>query len=426
MASLKKFDAVSSRQVFFEQTITRLVTYWAVNEAVKNVDIELLDLEWENILTTIMLSLELPAMWEETKDLMEAFHKYMIRQGRTEVWRTLLGKAIDVSRQRQDIHGEATLTAFLAENCITASNRKEGVSLYRQAIRLARVSGNRIEKARIFVNLGFHFIEEGYGRRSEVLLTHALRIYEDLNHQQGIADSKRNLGTLYLRQGKWDAAEKHLKKVVQMSEQMNDDYKVVVVYCNLGVLFLERTQGKKALPYTQKALLYTQKAIDKAELIGAKPILGTLYMNLGLAHLLEDNVAQAEHYLRKAEPIFQASKDAFSLAQVVRHIGDVYEAKKDYAQACEYYELSIKRFQAMGNWSFEIESLTPLAYCQILSDDFANALKTIARAETLLVKYDAYWQERYSSRLEKLYDVLRDKKVLTSKSDNQTQVFDEQ
>lgn len=411
-------ESVSARQVYFEQTITRLLSYWLEHEAVQEVKLELLDAERDNILNAIMLSLEMPTVWLLTKDLIESFHKYMIRRGFTEVWQGGLGKAIDVARTQEDIDAETMLTALLAANYLGASNYKEAVRAYRRVIRLARVSGNLFEEARACTNLGSHLIDQGFWRRSEVLCSHGLKIFEDLGHQQGIAHSHRDLGFLYVRQEKWQDAEGHLKKACHMWEELQDDYKLMYGYQNLAVLYLEMNQAEPAFPYINKAL-------NKAKSSGGDAFLSALYMTLGVAHLLQEDFSLAEQHLKESEKIAQMYNDSFVLAQVVRHIGDVYEARKDYARACEYFELSAKRFRDMGNWNIEIEALGSLAECQILSDDFDKALKTLKRIEALLVKFDAKQREYYGRGLAEAYDSLREKGILTSSLDKWTRAFDE-
>ncbi|MBV7338385.1 hypothetical protein KFU94_61195, partial [Chloroflexi bacterium TSY] len=144
---------------YFVQRVLHMVKQWNATEAIHEVDVTILDHEYESVTGAISLGLTLEQGWAIVKPLIIAFTPFMERRGHWHTWHLILERAIDRAHSAEDLDGEITLTALLGRLCQRESRPKDVVYYYRRVIRMAQRSGNRFEEARACSNLGYAYID---------------------------------------------------------------------------------------------------------------------------------------------------------------------------------------------------------------------------------------------------------------------------
>ena len=325
-------DTTRSRQDYFQHAINRMVSYWNENEAIKNVQVDILDKERETILKAITLALDTNGAWSASKNLITTFTPYMERRGHWEAWHTLLHKAIEKSKEQQDLKGETTLTALLARLCQRQSRFKESVKLYRNVIRLAKQTGNKFEEARACSNLGYYFSQTPYWYRSEVLCCHALQLFTALESQHGLAHTHNHLGLLYMQKQEWKNAQTQFERAIELW-QSSDQHSLISAYNNLGSVF-------SFLNSPDQALHYFQKAHQQAELTGEEALKGLYLTNIAVIQFNKGKIETALKFAREAESIYKHHKD-HRLADTWFLLGEIYLKLEGWEKSSTYFESAL-------------------------------------------------------------------------------------
>ena len=327
---------------FFIQRVLQMVEQWEADEAVQDLEIDVLDQEYEAILKAISFGLELSQAWPVVKKLIIALPSYMERRGHWAAWHAMLERAIGVAQREEDLDGEITLTALVARLCQRESKPKDVVRHYARVIRLARRSGNQFEEARACSNLGYAYIDGGHWWRSEMLSCHALGLFEELGSEHGRAHTHNHLGLLYTRRSKWASAEQHLKNACTLWESKSDIHSSLLGYMNLGVLYVEMEHTESAIEYLQNAYLAAQSTGELSQI-------PRIWNTMAIAYRDSTDWTKAEEYAKQAEKLFGEYSDHQGLAHVWHNLGLIFSSSGNKALALQYFESSLELHRSLNN-----------------------------------------------------------------------------
>lgn len=335
-------ESSSDEAAYFVQRVLHMVAQWNEAEAVHEVDVTILDHEYESVVKAISLGLALEQGWTTVKPLIIGFTPFMERRGHWHTWHSILERAIDAAHRSEDLDGEITLTALLARLCQRESRPKDVVNYYRRVIRMARRSGNRFEEARACSNLGYAYIDEGRWWRSEVLSCHALEIFEELGGDHGRAHTHNHLGVLYTRQCRWVVAEQHLNIACKIWEEQKNGHSLISGYINLGLLFVE-------MENPEQAIRYLSKAYHSTEITGESSSTARIWNNMSAAYQLKLDWENAKLYAHKAEELFRKQSDYVGLASVWKNLGLIAFGCQCHDLARNYLEKSLETHLSLNN-----------------------------------------------------------------------------
>ena len=383
------------RTLFFQQAILNDLQYWRDWLTEQANDTAALDKEQKIIIKVLSfaLDLHLDEAWSLTCELIEAFAGYMERRGYWGSWNWILSRAIDAAKKREDEAQLAAIYHLLSRLQMRQSHFREGVASYRQTIQLARRIGDHFNEGRACTNLGFYYTERGYLYRAKVLCCHALRLFDEIGSNHGLAHTENHLGNLYIQQRQWDEAKQHLKNACDIWQEMADDYGLMLGFLNFGLLYLGMERGDEALSWSEKAL-------HQAELTKDVPRIGTIRNNIACAYLLKDEPIKAEKYAWQAEAIFRPLAHRLGLAQVEDSLGLAYLEQGKWKEAALYLEAALKAWRNLGNEYQEIEVMTDMVQYELARRNQAMAAERIGEVQQRLnqVHKDARY-EHLQSRL---------------------------
>lgn len=326
---------------FFIERVLQMVEQWREAEAVQEVDVAILDHEYQSVLKAISLGLELPQGWSTVKPLIIAFTPFMERRGHWHEWHSILERAIDTARCAKDADGEITLTALLARLCQRESLPKDVVYYYRRVIRMARLSGNKFEEARACSNLGYAYIDGGRWWRAEILSSHALEIFKELGNEHGLAHTYNHLGILYRSLGQKELAEQNLTQACQLWQANQDNHSLFNGYMNLGNLYTR--MAKPAL-----ALEHFTKARKIAEQTGESTAMANLWNNMAILYRQTSDCQKAEKYAKRAEKLFRQQANLIGLAAVWNNLGLIAHETDEHVKALNYLQESLTLYQNLN------------------------------------------------------------------------------
>jgi len=378
MVDINLVDSPGRTQVF-KQAVLANLEYWQSWLGIELTDMATFDQERQTIVRAISFALDLEGLgWPAARQLIETFSPYMERRGHWEMWGRVLSRAVRVARQVKDEAGLVILSALLARLLSQQSRLKEATYYYRRTIRLARQIGDSFNEARACTNLGFHFIERGHWYRSEVLCCHALKIFNALDNSHGLAHTENHLGILYREQGRWETAREHLEKACAIWQAMGDEHGLMRGLINLGGLHITRKQPDAALTQLEKALQLAQSTGEETT------TLGIIYDNMGIAHRLKGNLAEAEGYLKQAETIFRQFSNLMEQARVWYSLGLIYFSQGKESQAIALLEATLDAWRTLGNKYGEAAVLVDLVECEISRENWPKAEEYLTAVEQLI------------------------------------------
>lgn len=331
----------ADRATYFQSVVERMLTYWCDHDAIKMMDVTVLDRERNRILKNITLGLDLQPLWPLVQKMIIAFAPYMERRGLWDIWHRVLEQAIRVAQRAGDAKAESILTASLARLCQFMSRAGDVVRYYRQAIRLARRSGNHLEEARACSNLGYVYIDGGHWWRSDVLNRHALAIFEALDNEPGLAQVYNHLGLLHMRNLAYDTAEEYLLKSCAILSSLNDEYGLLRGYTILGLTLTDQARSSEALTYLHKSLALAEK-------LGDLFAIGTTQMNIGYTYIKMQQYQKADELLFRAKKQFAKSGNSLALARSLQDLGISQMHQGKWNDADQYMNEALNLARAMG------------------------------------------------------------------------------
>ncbi len=131
-----------------------------------------------------------------------------------------------------------------------------------------------------------------------------------------------------------------------------------------------------------------EDALVLAEKIGNKQSIGLIYSKIGKLQYIIEEPDEALVYLFKANEIQRIAKDDVNRAETYKILGNVYNSKKDYQQALDYYTSSKTLFEQEGLNDFVAEVLLNEGKTLIQLEDFKKANQQLEKSISLATRYD--------------------------------------
>lgn len=196
----------------------------------------------------------------------------------------------------------------------------------------------------------------------------ALKISEEINYKEGIAQSNSTLGFIYLNHGDYKRAIKNLILAENIYIKLKDDKSLGRVLFYKGLMYRDLKEFQKALQLFQKALDLYQKfnlidnvtsvyiqigitLIEKEEksqealehLIIAlkknKIEISEVHYGLSLFYLKKNDLRKAFDHVKKAIEISEKNNNIFSITKNILLLGRVQKYKGDLIEA----EINLKK-----------------------------------------------------------------------------------
>lgn len=388
-------DTTQTRAQYFQRAILANLSYWQTWLADHPDDTATWDEARNGILRAISFALDVTDAWRTAFKLIEQLAPYMERRGYWDSWHRILDRAVEAAQNRGAEQELAVLYHLLAKVSNRQSLFSEMVAYYRRTIQLSRKLDDHFDEARACTNLGFFYIGHGRLYRAEVLCLHALRLFEEIESNHGLAHTHNHLGLLYTRQRRWDDAQQHLKRACEIWQIMEDDWGLMSGFLNLGALYTEIEQADESLAWSEKAL-------HEARLVGEELEIGTIYINMAFANWLKGEAVDAERYAWQAEAIFRHFSNTLGMAQVEHNLGLAYLGQEKWEDAGLHLETALEAWRSLENEYYEIEIMGYLVEYELAKGNQDKGVERLSEVENRLkqIEMDARY-EHLQSRLTK-------------------------
>uniref|UniRef100_UPI004049E5BD tetratricopeptide repeat-containing sensor histidine kinase n=1 Tax=Flavobacterium sp. TaxID=239 RepID=UPI004049E5BD len=304
----------------------------------------------------------------------------------------------------------------LSKNDISIKYFQQSLSIGNKLIEID-VNSNKVALmlANTHFEIGKKFYEFSQINLATPHLFTALKSYEKLKDDKGIAKTNLNIGLLFAAQKDFKKAEYYYLKSIMLCKKSNDLNTLASAYLDLGTNLYDQKK------YTE-SFIYLNKSIKTYEQTDNKLGLSYSLHNLAQKYNESGDPQKAMDYLKKSLVIREEIGDKRAIAESLCSIGICYRWLGDIPKAIEYLQKATKMASENSFTSVILNSSDMLNY--IYEED----LKDYKNA---LINYRLYIQSKDSIQNEKTkldlvknhYQYEYDKKEAIIKEETEAKIF---
>jgi serine phosphatase RsbU (regulator of sigma subunit) len=229
--------------------------------------------------------------------------------------------------------------------------------------------GNELYAARMDLNRGNIYNKKGELSDAAKAVLASLTVQEKLKDTFGIAVCKFTLGNITYGQGNPKAALALYQESWQISRQIpNNNGFEASVLGNIGAMFQMLEEYDSARYYMRIALdVFTRNNIESKY--------GTIYNNIGQTFEEDGQYDSAMHYRKLALYYHRKANRADGVGSVLVDIGDIYAAKGMNDSALYYYESGLSIFRQIGARESRLQVYWKMSELFEAKKNYAEALR---------------------------------------------------
>lgn len=163
----------------------------------------------------------------------------------------------------------------------------------------------------------------------------ALKIAQEIDDRQLIAQSLSDLGAIYFVKGEIDKSLELYGQSLNIREEDGDKEGMASLHFKIGGAYYRKLELEKSMSYFLKSLYYYEKTNNEN-------VIANLHSNIAVVYTALHNYAKALDYLISAEAYFEQNKLDAQLANNTLSMGNVYSSLQDTVQAINHYKKTIE------------------------------------------------------------------------------------
>ncbi|MBL4735565.1 MAG: tetratricopeptide repeat protein [Flavobacteriales bacterium] len=211
-------------------------------------------------------------------------------------------------------------------------------------------------EGQILNNLGFIYGNYGDFARELELCFSSLRIFEEIEDQNGIASSLNNIGYIYSNQGDYENTLKYYRKCYSICLKTGETLGLAYSLNNLGFVFQKTNKPDSAI-WAYKESLEKQKSMDASHLmhstlnnigISYRTKSESLLHQNGHPDSVSENMMKAVVFHSKALEISRQKEDKEGIALSLNYLASIHYKLKDFTLAGEYGNLAMEVAMDLG------------------------------------------------------------------------------
>ena len=238
----------------------------------------------------------------------------------------------------------------------------------KESVALAGKTGMKSFEARGYSLMGVVYKNNGeYKKALEVQLS-ALKINEELDDKKSLAISNNDIGILYKVMKDFPTALPYYRRSLQYCREINLGKGIAMTLSNIGTIHNE-------MGANDSAMYYYKLALDKANEIKDKPAQSNALDNIGEVYAKEGNRGKALEYFLRSLAIDKEDQDLYNVALTSINIGSIYMEEGDYGTAQKFMTEAQETATELNAAPLLSDCYEALSNLYDKKKDFANALK---------------------------------------------------
>jgi CHAT domain-containing protein/tetratricopeptide (TPR) repeat protein len=218
----------------------------------------------------------------------------------------------------------------------------QALEQYQQALLIRREVGDRAGEGTTLNNIGL--IYDSLGQYSQALEQYpqALSIHREVGNRVGEGTTLNNIGLAYAKLGQYSQALEQYQQALLIIREVGDRAKEGRMLNNIGAVYADLGQYPQALEQYQQALLISRE-------VGNRVGEGTTLNNIGLVYADLGQYLQALEQYQQALLIIREVGDRAKEGGTLNNIGAGYANLGHYSQALEQYQQALLISREVGD-----------------------------------------------------------------------------
>ncbi|MCX7862492.1 MAG: tetratricopeptide repeat protein [Bacteroidales bacterium] len=197
--------------------------------------------------------------------------------------------------------------------------------LLNQSLAFARITKNIKAQAACFSNIGVYYFQKSLFDKAVVYQLEALKLYEKINDEGGLANVYMNLANLYTIQKENNKAISAYQKSKHFFEKLGKEYFIARVQHNMAILY--KNQQKFSLAES----LYKQ-ALSTFKKYGDSSSISNTLINIGILIFEQSRYDEAIYYYKQALRVLNSIKDTNGIIISLVNLSECLITKYDSSQ----------------------------------------------------------------------------------------------
>jgi tetratricopeptide (TPR) repeat protein len=287
----------------------------------------------------------------QTEELAAELNAFAAHQFAPELWFQILMLRVDVYRKLGK--RDAALEAGRAALRVTAapaqqaqiyhrlgklyenSEQRRALDYYQRA--MSRLSPDAPEQADLYIDSGWIYIHQHKWTAAEENLRQALALIEPTDWRRQ-ANTHNALASLYRQQQEYDRALHHGQQALVLREESGDLQLTAEARSNLALTYAAMGDAEAAMSAYQEARQIFSK-------IGNREAVGNVLLNMGFTLHHAGRLPEAIDYYQQSLKSFDALHAVLSQSQALYNLAEAHSALNDFAAARQFWQAGCKLSQ---------------------------------------------------------------------------------
>ncbi len=271
----------------------------------------------------------------------------------------------------------AIYLAEIAEDDITKAKclNKKGIIYYKQSdfqeallcFKSALKSTDSMFIAQCYSNIGSIYLNLGNYNTASDYFYKALKINENNNFEEGIADVYLNMANVFISLEEYDAALDFQLKSLNYFIENDNVFETGYCLSNIGLVYLELKDIDTALYYFNRAFEINTQTQNQHGIIG-------ILINIGHVHIIKGNYDVALNNIEKARLLCIKTVDMYFLTKCLLTEVRIYKELGDIQTAIKLGEEALQISIEINALSIAVNANLALSELYESDNDFSNSL----------------------------------------------------
>jgi serine phosphatase RsbU (regulator of sigma subunit)/Tfp pilus assembly protein PilF len=201
----------------------------------------------------------------------------------------------------------------------------------------------------------------------------SLKISEEINDDEGIANSLNHIAIFYDHEGNTEKAIEYFQKSIAIREKIKDQKGLATSLTNIGGVYENQGDIPKGLEYYHRALKIQERINDKEGTALTLNNMGYIYVN-------QDDPMKALEYYQRALKLYTEIQDKSGIAFTLNNIGYLHLSSKDDSKALHYFNESLKRCEEIDYQEGIASCLNAIGSIFLNKGDLTSSLTQFQRS----------------------------------------------
>ncbi|MEO0114663.1 MAG: sigma 54-interacting transcriptional regulator [candidate division WOR-3 bacterium] len=239
-------------------------------------------------------------------------------------------KALSLAKQNNDQENTCRALNLLADIYRRENKFFESIKLAQESLKVSQATGNKKMEAAASLILGVTLWHKGEFNKANQYLEIALKLYHELNDQNGIAKAYNNLSLAYWEIGELHKALQYQELCLELEKQLKNSKAIGISYLNLGLIYEDLGDWEKANECFFRALAEKERIQDKPGIV-------LCYNNIGEIYLRRRKFDKAMKFFKEALRFADETNSIQNKAEVLGNIGYLYFLTDNPHSAITFY-----------------------------------------------------------------------------------------